>query len=59
MAAIWMLGGIHAAAAEQEASVTTDIQSGGVSIRMNRYGDAEKSRNGKMSKTFCRGRRFP
>ena len=36
MAAVWMLGGIHAAAAEQEASVTTDIQPGGVSIRMNR-----------------------
>lgn len=59
MAAIWMLGGIHAAAAEQEASVTTDIQSGGVSIRMNRYGDAEKKQEWEDVEDILPGQEIP
>ena len=59
MAAVWMLGGIHAAAAEQEASVTTDIQSGGVSIRMNRYGDAEKKQEWEDVEDILPGQEIP
>lgn len=57
--ALWILGGIHVAAAEKEAFVTTDIQSGGVSIRMNRYGDTEKKQEWEDVKDILPGQEIP
>lgn len=41
---LWMFGGITVMAAEKEASVTSQIRSGGVALQMNRYADPEKTK---------------
>lgn len=56
---LWILGGLSAAAADREASVTTELQSGGVSIRLIQYGDLEQKTNWNNQKNILPGQEVP
>lgn len=56
---LWILGGISAAAADKEASVTTELQSGGVSIRLIQYGDLEQKTSRKSQENILPGQEVP
>lgn len=52
---LWILGGFNVAAADKESSVTTELQSGGVSIRMIQYSDLGQKLNWNGQKNILPG----
>lgn len=59
VAFLWLLGGIHAAAGEKEASAVTEIQSGGISIKMTQYGDLQKTNDWENKNDILPGQEIP
>lgn len=56
---VWIIMWMPVAATEREASVTSEIYSGGVSIRMNQYGDTKRKQEWKSPEHILPGQIVP